>query len=303
MHLLAGVDEVGYGPRLGPLVVAGVVFEVPEPGLDLWRTLSAVVTRVPDGRRLPVCDSKVLFTPRKGMEVLERTALGFLQLEAGLRGLTLRELSDRIGAGATKDVPWFRGRDLGLPLVAVEELRVELERRCVRFLGARAAFAGARELNRRIAEAGNKHEAHFDIVADLLERLLAEHAGRDLWLRIGKLGGRTFYHGRLQRRFRTPVWIESETRAESRYRLEEGGRCVRLAFIRDGDATEFTIALASIVAKYLREGWMRLFNAYWRERIGTLRPTAGYGRDAERFFEQIRPCLGPLAVEDVYRVR
>ena len=34
MGLVIGMDEAGYGPNLGPLVVTGVAFEVPDDRLD-----------------------------------------------------------------------------------------------------------------------------------------------------------------------------------------------------------------------------------------------------------------------------
>ncbi|MHC4591536.1 MAG: hypothetical protein ACYS8L_02445, partial [Planctomycetota bacterium] len=47
MVLWAGIDEAGYGPRLGPLVVAGTAFALerePKEGI-LWETLRDAVSR------------------------------------------------------------------------------------------------------------------------------------------------------------------------------------------------------------------------------------------------------------------
>ena len=60
-----------------------------------------------------------------------------------------------------------------------------------------------------------------------------------------------------------------------------------------------------MIGKYVRECSMKLFNGYWtRERRG-LRPTAGYGTDAGRFFREIEPELRRLAIprEAVLRLR
>ena len=43
-------------------------------------------------------------------------------------------------------------------------------------------------------------------------------------------------------------------------------------------------ALASMTSKYLRELAMRAFNEFWCGRVHDLAPTAGYPRDARRFF-------------------
>ena len=52
------------------------------------------------------------------------------------------------------------------------------------------------------------------------------------------------------------------------------------------------MALASIMAKAIREAWMSAFNAHWSAAIPGLRPTAGYPVDALRFRSAIEPsCL------------
>jgi ribonuclease HII len=303
MHLLGGIDEVGYGSRLGPLVLVAGVFEVADPSLDLWKSLDREVCQSPDGRRLPVCDSKELFSQRKGITTLEPTALGFLQQDPAWRGLTLTELVERLSGKETGGIPWLDEGDIPLPEVRTSPLRRELARAGVRLAGVRARFLEAAEFNDLIGRTGNKNRLHFEAVADLIEWALDAHPGRELTLRIGKLSGRNFYLRPLHERFAAPILVATESRGLSTYRLTEGGRTATLSFIRDGDRTEFPIALASIIAKYLRESWMRLFNAYWARRVSNLRPTAGYGSDALRFFEEIRPRLEPLEARQVFRSR
>src|SRR3972149_6167242 len=91
--ILVGIDEAGYGPILGPLVVSAVAFEVPAAGMAavqppaeapaLWALLRASITHkhARANPRLAVADSKQLHrkvdTPH-GIALLERAALTFL---------------------------------------------------------------------------------------------------------------------------------------------------------------------------------------------------------------------------------
>ena len=69
--IVAGIDEAGYGPLLGPLVVSAALFRVPsDDDLDLWDALSPVVSRAPVDGAVPVNDSKKLY--QREMPALQR---------------------------------------------------------------------------------------------------------------------------------------------------------------------------------------------------------------------------------------
>ena len=57
-------------------------------------------------------------------------------------------------------------------------------------------------------------------------------------------------------------------------------------------------ALASMTAKYLRELSMRAFNKFWSVHVPDLRPTAGYPKDAHRFYKDIRTAQRKLGIDD-----
>ena len=92
--IVAGIDEAGYGPLLGPLVVSGVVFSVPDrlAEANLWDVLTRCIapTASKGEHRLPIADSKRLFNRKAGLLLLERTALLMRALDrkicSGLHG-------------------------------------------------------------------------------------------------------------------------------------------------------------------------------------------------------------------------
>lgn len=100
--ILAGFDEAGYGPRLGPLVVTWTAFRVPDalvpprqapstarkpakrpepPALCLWKALKSGVRKSATGAatKVWVADSKEVKPRKDGMALLELGALSFLE--------------------------------------------------------------------------------------------------------------------------------------------------------------------------------------------------------------------------------
>ena len=63
MPYLIGIDEAGYAPNLGPLVVGGTLWEVPEPDCDLYHLLRSSVSRSGSARKVAIADSKLLHSP------------------------------------------------------------------------------------------------------------------------------------------------------------------------------------------------------------------------------------------------
>ena len=64
------------------------------------------------------------------------------------------------------------------------------------------------------------------------------------------------------------------------------------------DAEHFSVALASMVSKYVREVLMGEFNRFWCEQVPGLKPTAGYPGDSRRFYDAIRPAAERLGIPE-----
>ncbi|MFP4057729.1 MAG: hypothetical protein ACLF0G_12760 [Candidatus Brocadiia bacterium] len=308
MAVVGGIDEAGYGPRLGPLVVSATAFRVPDGQAEtcLWQLLSAAVCRSPSDRhgRLAVDDSKKLFSQATGVRHLERASLAFAaaaaRMPTSFRGLlsALADLAEDADA-----YPWYAGADFPVPLAAeAPRLARDAERLRragdVRFLGARILPVLVREYNRLVDGVGTKSAALFLKTSQLLAWLWEQWGEEGLVVLADKHGGRDRYGLLLhQTFFGATVKVLGEGRQASLYEVVRGPRRMRIAFHANGDAKHMPIALGSVYSKYLRELFMRSFNAYWTGHVPGLRPTAGYAADARRFLRDIEPARQRLGVD------
>lgn len=307
MPLLVGIDEAGYGPTLGPLVVAASIWRVAPHHLeaDLWQVLSPCLARTVrrGDARLAVDDSKSVFDRRKGIATLERTVLAFARA-AGLSCGTLGELLIALGGealAASSTLPWDRDLDRPLPLDplrsrcdhAADRLHTCMAREQAVCLSLSARVLTADAFNRRVRQTRNKATVLLEHVLDLLASATRSAPGdQDVYVRIDRLGGRSDYRELLLAAFpgRHVHELELSPRA-SRYRLASARSDWFIEFVVDADRLHLPVALASMLAKYLRELLMERFNAYWRRWLPELRPTAGYYEDAQRFLADIGPIL------------
>ncbi|MCR9243645.1 MAG: hypothetical protein NXI31_01345 [bacterium] len=182
MNFLAGVDEAGLGPILGPLVVAGVAMTGPE-GVDPWRILRYHVSRRKHIKgKVRVADSKKVNQGPHGFERLEETALVFWAAKHGTLPGTLREwlAALEVDLEPIDRCPWYEDLDLPLPHVAdpgLVELRGDLVARAlgrhdIELLDLAVRPVDVEEWNGLIADTDNKSRAHFHAYAEVIGRIL-----------------------------------------------------------------------------------------------------------------------------------
>jgi len=298
-RILAGVDEAGLGPVIGPLAIGGVALEGPG-GASPWRLLGKVVSRNKTVKnKIRVADSKKVHQGAQRLEPLERTALSFLAAFTGTVPATLGELFCAIGidtAHLTR-CPWYGRLDQPLPCAAdrsvtelfAHRLRRELDRNGLRLLRLALRVVDVEEFNASIEATDNKSETHFAAYADVLGALFDAIDGDSAHVVADRCGGRWHYGPCLSRRWpRARVDVLAEQEACSDYVVAMDGRTFRLTFAERAENRAFPTALASCLAKYVREVMLRALNAWFLARRPDLRPTAGYYSDGHRFLAEVR---------------
>ncbi len=316
--LLVGIDEAGYGPLLGPLVVSAAALDVPRDleGESLWTLLAKSVSSKPAAARgrIPIVDSKKLHKPQEGIARLERTAL---TVTTAWRGMptTLRELLTALcpeSIPLLAQHPWYRDANPSLPLDA-DEGGIRISARLlgddaaihdVKIAGAWSEVLPEGHYNRLVKATHNKATVLLGLTLRLMQRVADAHPSHRIFFFIDKQGAREHYAPLLLKSFddrRLRVLEEEPDR--SAYEMISGESTWQVHFSQSGESRHMPTALASIFSKYLRESLMGCFNAYWRAHDPGLRATAGYYEDGHRFLRDIATHIDRLGTDRALLVR
>jgi hypothetical protein len=296
--IISGLDEAALGPNLGPFCVCltsfGTTDDV-EP--ELYEILSAVIAMEKNAPgRITIADSKVLYSRSTGIRLLETGVAAFLeasglQLPCSFTDL-LTALCPPSDLPSLEESPWFVGAgDIRVPwsrdgLDPISKLGISLEEFGVHLELPRLRFVSAGAFNRELTAGGGKGNAVRNIITPLLNRALDNSSGRDSVRRVtvDRQGGRRYY-GEWLTELMPCAPLRAVEEGPKRSAYEAGER--RIEFLVGADGICMEVALASMIAKYVRETAMLLFNAWWADRVPGIRPTAGYPQDARRFIADI----------------
>ncbi len=291
--LWVGIDEAGYGPNLGPLVMTAVVAQGGRAP-DVWADLAASVSRAGGPvDSLWIDDSKLVYAGRKGRGRLDAACLAAVEATGRERPATLAGLLEAVGAGSLAEVELTHWVECDPPL-ASDGPSACLHCEHWRIVEVRSVVVGPARFNAELDATGSKAMVHFRAFASLLGHvwgLVREEAPASVL--SDKHGGRHYYAAALSDAI-PDAWLDrgEEGPEMSRYTLRSGPRRLDLNLCPRADSGDGLVALASLVSKAIREFWMDAFNAHWTARMPDLKPTAGYPGDSARFRAAIEAaCL------------
>lgn len=313
-RIVIGVDEAGYGPNIGPMLVAGTAWRVPKSidekaFVELLSSNFHTAAWTEDCQHVPLGDSKQLYSPSTGLRSLEAGLLAMLahvnprMLDGNFTSL-LRNL-DCFGpwcSSAEHAVsPWLAQLPEELPLHTppAEIVRLSgqalnyLQQHGIELLSVRAAVVLESEFNREVAVLGSKGRLLSNVTMKVVMQLLSDYQEHSVEVFCDRQGGRKKYACVLLEAM-PDDWFDTlaEQPLRSSYRRQRSP-ALTFHFSVGGDSFAPT-ALASMTAKYLRERLMAGVNRYWQSHIADLQPTAGYPQDAKRFRAQIEATAAKL---------
>ena len=292
---LSGLDEAALGPSLGPFCVCLTTFKLSSlsggSSTEIYDILSRSITKEKDkSGRLAIADSKVLYSSSIGIETLEIGVTAFL----GAAGLSLpcsfidllKSLCPPSDIRDLMEIPWFAAAGkFHVPSAKLASgVTADMASRGLRIEIPKLRFLPARAFNKELDAHGGKGGAVRAVISPLIESAMIAGNSEERRITVDRQGGRRYY-GEWLADLMPGAPLRALEEGPKRSAYQAGNR--HIEFLVGADGIRMETALASMIAKYVREIAMRLFNSWWAERVPGIRSTAGYPQDARRFIADL----------------
>ena len=302
MAVLVGIDEAGYGPLLGPLVVSAAAFELPDELLkgDMWKVLGKSVgkTRSKLAGRLLVNDSKQAFSKEIGIKHLQRTTMACLA-NLQQRPGNLYELLDVLCPSCLKrfgNYRWYQ--DIAFQKLDIDEndiaiaadvLGRDMAKAGVKLLWIKSCCLDVAHYNKLVEAAKNKSSVLFNTAAILIHDAFTRSQSDMVQIVLDRQGGRSDYSQGLLKMFPdASLAILRQDEEDSSYEMTIDKKIMRLHFVVGADERFLPVSLASMVCKYIREMLNECMNDYYLRLYPGLERTSGYWQDGLRFIDDLK---------------
>lgn len=266
-----GIDENGLGPRLGPLVVTGIWAHLDAAGAaQMGKKLPARLREELDDSKALVSCKNVSLGEAWARQVVERTTGKRPKSPSDLLRLLFLETEKsqrKTCPPSTEAQCWTTA---GQAFTASDEqlLRIDahittLEKRGITLRAAKSEVVCTGRLNQLKSDGIHRFAADLHCMERLILHFRAA-AREPVIATCGKVGGIGKYEpffGPLSGRLHTAL---EEGQARSCYYFPTLGE---LRFIRDADASDPLVMLASLVGKYVREVLMDRISGYYRREL------------------------------------
>ena len=322
MTLVIGIDEAGYGPNLGPLVIGGSSWQIGDEQSDHLPTKAAdqfiqLQNDIHDDYQLgqgpPWGDSKKIFsrksTKSETLEPLERGVFAAIKIATN----TLPETSDRLLSLLALKSPsdsersgWKKLDEVTLPLATkvphaieqAEQAAKQLHTHTIQLTGLTCRWIFPETFNAALDTGMNKSDILSQASLKLAFFLRKQHPHVPAVIWCDRHGGRKRYAGVVSHCFDAArVEPLSETTRCSHYHIHDGEHPTFIHFTVGGES-QLPVAVASMTAKYTRELAMNVFNRFWADHIPSLQPTAGYPVDARRWWHETEKDRHRMSISD-----
>jgi hypothetical protein len=319
--LLIGIDEAGYGPNIGPLVIGASVWDLPAD-LELENLAEFLVPEFQalpgnnQGLFIPFGDSKCLYRSKSSIRPLSvgvRTLADLAENDLAIEPL-VRDVSPQTDCPRWERLPWYESNEgineelfpnlSQVEQTAVDAGRAKLESLDIKLLCLASKIIDEETFNQGVESHGNKAGLLSTESVQLAKSCVERYVDRDsrryqsIFFDCDKHGGRNRYQALLFQAF-PDEWFHAleESTDISRYQSQFHGLPTNWSFRAKGDRC-VAPAAASMIAKWSREVLLERLNKFWQEKCPGLVPTAGYPVDAKRFAADIQSAVKQLSLSD-----